>query len=254
MTDKDKKEIDSVSGTETTGHEWDGIRELNTPLPRWWVNIFYACIAFAIGYWVLMPAWPTAHGYTPGLLHDSLRDDVTASVGALKASRAGKEHALTHLSLQQIQTDPNLLQFALAEGKAAFGDNCAPCHGAGGQGAHGYPNLNDDVWIWGGKLEDIQHTITVGVRSTSPDTRSSVMPSFGRDGILQSAQIDDLTDYVLALRAAGERRSGRSRQTPVRRQLCGLSRCRREGQPLARRARSDGKGRLALRDVPGRSA
>jgi cytochrome c oxidase cbb3-type subunit 3 len=87
----------------------------------------------------------------------------------------------------------------MAEGKATFGDNCAPCHGSGGQGAHGYPNLNDDVWIWGGKLEDIQHTVTVGVRSTSPDTRTSQMPAFGRDGILKPGQVDDLTEFVVHL-------------------------------------------------------
>ena len=102
-------------------------------------------------------------------------------------------------SLAQIQSDPELLQFAMAEGKAAFGDNCAPCHGSGGQGAHGYPNLNDDVWLWGGKLDDIQHTITVGVRSTAPDTRKSQMPAFGRDAILKPEQIDDLTEYVVHL-------------------------------------------------------
>jgi cytochrome c oxidase cbb3-type subunit 3 len=85
----------------------------------------------------------------------------------------------------------------MAEGKTAFGDNCVPCHGAGGQGAHGYPNLNDDVWLWGGKLTDIEHTITVGVRSTSPETRESQMPAFGRDAVLKPAQVDDLVEYVV---------------------------------------------------------
>jgi cytochrome c oxidase cbb3-type subunit 3 len=195
----DKREVDEHSGTETTGHEWDGIKELNTPLPRWWLGIFYACIAWAIGYWVVMPAWPTIDGYTHGLLNHSQRDEVMANVAALKQARAMKEHELTGASLQQIQSDPELLQFAMAEGKATFGDNCAPCHGSGGQGAHGYPNLNDDVWLWGGELSNIQHTITVGVRSTSPDTRQSAMPAFGRDGILKPEQIDDLTEFVVHL-------------------------------------------------------
>jgi cytochrome c oxidase cbb3-type subunit 3 len=195
----DKREVDQHSGTETTGHEWDGIKELNTPLPRWWLGIFYACIVWAIGYWVVMPAWPTIDGYTHGLWNNSQRDEVMANVAALKQARAVKEHELTDASLQQIQSDPELLQFAMAEGKATFGDNCAPCHGSGGQGAHGYPNLNDDVWLWGGKLADIQHTITVGVRSTSPDTRTSQMPAFGRDGILKPEQVDDLTEFVVHL-------------------------------------------------------
>jgi len=196
---KDKKPVDEISGTETTGHEWDGIKELNTPLPRWWLMIFYACIVWAIGYWILMPAWPTLHGYTHGLLDHSQRDEATANVRALHDARAAKEHELTKASLQQIQSNPDLLQFAQAEGKAAFGDNCAPCHGSGAQGGRGYANLNDDVWLWGGKLEDIQHTITVGVRSTSPDTRQEQMPAFGRDNILKPAEIDDLTEYVVHL-------------------------------------------------------
>ncbi len=193
------KDVDEVSGTETTGHEWDGIKELNTPLPRWWIGIFYACIVWAIGYWVLMPAWPTFNGYTHGWFDHSQRDDVMAQVGQLKTARASKEHELSRASLAQIQANPELLQFALAEGKSTFGDNCVPCHGAGGQGARGYPNLNDDVWLWGGTMDDIQHTITVGVRSIAPDTRQSLMPAFGRDGILKPAQIDDLTEYVLHL-------------------------------------------------------
>ncbi|MBV8979004.1 MAG: cytochrome-c oxidase, cbb3-type subunit III [Alphaproteobacteria bacterium] len=195
----ERREIDGVSGTETTGHEWDGIKELDTPMPRWWLGIFYATIVWAAGYWVVMPAWPTLSGYTHGLLDHSQRDEVMANVRALQTARAAKERALTKASLAQIQSDPDLLQFAMAEGRTAFGDNCVPCHGSGGQGAHGYPNLNDDAWLWGGKLEDIQHTITVGVRSTSPDTRQSEMPAFGRDGILKPEQVDDLTEFVVHL-------------------------------------------------------
>lgn len=193
------RDVDDVSGTETTGHEWDGIKELNTPLPRWWLGIFYACIVWAIGYWIVMPAWPTLNGYTHGLLDHSQRDEATANVRSLQAARASKEHALAGATLKQIQSDPDLLQFAMAEGRTAFGDNCVPCHGSGGQGAHGYPNLNDDVWLWGGKLDDIRHTITVGVRSTDSDTRQSQMPAFGRDAVLKPGQIDDLTEFVVRL-------------------------------------------------------
>ena len=193
------KEVDNISGTETTGHEWDGIKELNTPLPRWWLNVFYACILWAIGYWILMPAWPTLTGYTKGLLGYSQRQAVVTALNQLNAQRTAEATNLDKASLQQIVATPKLLQFALAEGKSVFGDNCAPCHGSGAQGSKGYPNLNDDDWLWGGKLTDIQHTITVGVRSVSPDTRQSQMPAFGRDGILKSGQIDDLTEYVVHL-------------------------------------------------------
>jgi cytochrome c oxidase cbb3-type subunit 3 len=194
-----ERDVDTHTGTDTTGHEWDGIKELNTPLPRWWLGLFYACIVWAIGYWIVMPAWPTLNGYTQGILNHSQRDEVANAVQQLKDARASREKELSHATLEQIQANPDLLQFALAEGRSAFGNNCAQCHGAGAQGFKGYPNLNDDSWLWGGKLEDIQHTITVGVRSTARETRQSQMPSFGRDAILKENEIDDLADYVMSL-------------------------------------------------------
>ncbi len=194
-----RKEVDQITGTETTGHEWDGIRELNTPLPRWWLWVFYATIVWAVGYWVLYPSWPTLTGYLPGTLNHSQRADVDAAVRQLKAERREQGKQLAGATLQQIEADPDLFQFAREAGKSAFGDNCATCHGAGGQGAKGYPNLNDDVWLWGGKLEDIRHTLMVGIRSPHPDTRQSMMPAFGKDEILKPAEIDDLTEYVLNL-------------------------------------------------------
>ena len=221
MTDG-KKPVDEATGTETTGHEWDGITELNTPLPRWWLGLFYLCILWAIGYWILMPAWPGISGYTHGLLNRSQRDEVTAEVNALKAARRVKEGELSHATLAQIQANPDLLQFAAAAGRAAFGDNCAACHGSGGQGAHGYPNLNDDVWLWGGTLGDIEHTITVGVRSTDPDTRQSQMPAFGRDGILKPAQIDDLTAYVVHLSGRPADRAAVKRATQLFADNCAI--------------------------------
>ena len=203
-----KKEIDEVSGTETTGHEWDGIKELDTPMPRWWLGLFWATIIWAVGYWVVYPAWPGITSYTHGIWNHSQRDEVTADVAALKSARVGREAELAKASLSDIQKNPDLLQFAMAEGKTAFGDNCAPCHGAGGQGGRGYPNLNDDVWLWGGKLSDIEHTITVGVRSTGPKTRESQMPAFGRDTILKPAQVDDLVEYVVHI--SGRSAEGRA--------------------------------------------
>lgn len=192
-------EKDAVTGVGTTGHDWDGIRELDNPLPRWWLWIFYACIAFSIVYWVLMPAWPGLHGYTPGLRHYSERAEVDKQVADLKAFRAKAGAPLAKASLQQIEADPKLQAFALAQGASIFGDNCATCHGQGGTGGKGYPNLRDDVWLWGGSLEDIEHTIRVGVRSTHPDTRFSQMPAFGRTGVLKAAQIADVTEYVWSL-------------------------------------------------------
>mgnify|MGYP000887797298 FL=1 len=193
------REKDDVSGVETTGHEWDGIRELDNPLPRWWLVIFYACIVWSVGYWIAMPAWPLISDYTRGVLGHSQRLDVDAAVAALKADRAGLGEKLAKATPQEIEADPELQQAALAWGKSAFGDNCATCHGAGGGGNVGFPNLNDDIWLWGGTLDDIRQTIKVGVRTANPETRLSEMPAFGRDGILDAAQIADLSEYVLSL-------------------------------------------------------
>jgi cytochrome c oxidase cbb3-type subunit 3 len=194
-----ERKIDEPTGVETTGHEWDGIRELDNPLPRWWLWTWYACIAAAIVYWVLMPAWPGLHGYTKGILHESDRVKVVHDLADLKALRGAEGAALQNASLQEIERDPKLQAYAMAAGQALFGDNCATCHGAGGTGGKGYPNLRDDVWLWGGSLEQIQHTITYGVRTGEPGAGETKMPAFGRDQMLKDPQIDDLTEYVVAL-------------------------------------------------------
>ena len=190
---------DHIDGTPTTGHEWDGIRELDNPLPRWWLWTWYACIAFAIGYWILMPAWPGLTGYSKGTLHKSDRAQVAADLNALDTQRGAEMGQLRTASLATIEKTPALQSLALSVGQSVFGDNCATCHGQGGGGARGYANLRDDVWLWGGSLEQIQQTITHGVRSGDPDAHVSQMPAFGVDGILKPAQIDDLTEFVTAL-------------------------------------------------------
>jgi len=201
----DKIERDDVSGTATTGHEWDGIRELDTPLPRWWLYIFYATIVAAIVYWVLMPAWPLANGYTKGMLNWSDRANVQADVDALRTARTPNFQRLADASAADIAADQDLQQFARAAGEAVFGDYCRTCHGAGGAGAPGYPILADDVWMWGGSMADIEHTLRVGVRSNHADTRNSLMPAFGRDGILTPRQIADVTEHVISLSPARDR-------------------------------------------------
>jgi cytochrome c oxidase cbb3-type subunit 3 len=193
-------EIDPASGTETTGHEWDGIKELNTPLPRWWLYTFYACIAFAIGYWFAYPAWPLASGYTHGLLGWNSRAAVVNDVKDLQALRGPMNARIASASLKDIENTPELLSFARAEGGAAFAQNCAPCHGAGAQGSRGYPNLNANRWIWGGTLEEIHTTIEHGARwAGDPDTHAMMMPAFGRDGLLKPEQMSAVADYVRTL-------------------------------------------------------
>jgi cytochrome c oxidase cbb3-type subunit 3 len=193
------KDVDAVSGTVTTGHEWDGIRELNTPLPRWWVWLFYATIVWGIGYWIVYPAWPTFSGYTTGLFGYSTRGQVETDLADLKKVRGDKAGTLATVPLEDIAKDPALRTFALAQGKAAFGDNCAPCHGTGAAGAKGYPNLNDDDWLWGGTLAEIHQTIEVGARSGHKQARESLMPAFGRDGILKRDEIVAVANHVRAL-------------------------------------------------------
>jgi cytochrome c oxidase cbb3-type subunit III len=192
-------EIDPHSGVPTTGHEWDGIQELNTPLPRWWLWVFYACIIWSFGYWVIYPTWPMVSDYSKGVLGWSQRASVAADVEEARASHAKENEAIAALSLADIKGKPELLNFALAGGKAAFGDNCAACHGRGAQGSPGFPNLNDDKWLWGGTLEQIHQTVTYGVRSGNDKARVSQMPHFGDDKLLTPEQIGDTAEYVLSL-------------------------------------------------------
>jgi len=170
---------------------------LNTPLPRWWLWLFYATIVWSIGYWIVYPSWPLVSSYTTGAFNWSSREAVVTDLDALKAQRAPMVSRLATASLQQIVADPQLLEFARAQARPAFGENCAPCHGAGGGGAKGYPNLNDNDWIWGGKLDDIADTIRHGVRSGDSKSRlGPPMPDFGRDGRLKRAEIETVADYV----------------------------------------------------------
>lgn len=195
-----KKDGDtSTDDTETTGHEWDGIQELNKPLPKWWLYVFYATIVWAIGYWILYPAWPGVASYTKGYLGYSQREVVAKDLAQGQADKSAMREKIAESDLSTIEADPELLTFALAGGEAAFGDNCAPCHGRGAQGSFGYPNLRDDVWLWGGSLDDIHKTIQHGIRADNPDTRNSQMPAFGQLGMLKPDQMSDTAEYVLSL-------------------------------------------------------
>ncbi len=195
----DPVQVDTISGQATTGHEWDGIRELNTPLPRWWLWLFYLTIAFAVVYWFLFPAWPLVTGATPGLLGHTNRAQVAEDLAAAQAARMQAAAGLETASLADIAANPKLLELALAQGKAAFGDNCAPCHGSGGQGQAGYPNLTAGRWLWGGTLDQIDTTVTHGIRADDPDTHTSAMPAFGKDGILKPEEIREVASYVRTL-------------------------------------------------------
>lgn len=201
----DKKEIDRHSGVETTGHEWDGIKELNNPAPRWWLWVFFICCIWAFGYWVVYPAWPTLSG-------EGARGGTTGTAGWTQYKKLKEEQAeiiarksaylarFKESSFEQIMSDPELYAFGVAGGKAAFKDNCATCHGSGGAGAKGYPNLNDDDWLWGGTPEAIYQTIKFGIRAPHDETRSSQMPAFGE--MLTGEEIENIAEFVAVNLAA----------------------------------------------------
>src|SRR4051812_25426625 len=108
----DKHEIDSVTGTSTTGHSWDGISELNTPLPRWWLWMFYITIVWAVGYWVVYPSWPLLTSYSQGMLGWQSRDAIVEDLKELKVQRGPMMDKLAAASLQEILGDTKLLDFA----------------------------------------------------------------------------------------------------------------------------------------------
>ncbi|MGB0748604.1 MAG: cytochrome-c oxidase, cbb3-type subunit III, partial [Magnetospiraceae bacterium] len=192
-------EKDALTGTDTTGHEWDGIKELNTPLPKWWLYTLFATIIWAIGYWVVYPSWPMANDYLKGVWGYSSRMAHDADLAEQAKGRAEWTDKLTGQSLDEIWADTDLRNYAIAGGQFIFNENCAPCHGAGGQGQLNFPTLADDDWIWGGGLDEIFETIRVGIRSTHDDTRFAEMPAFGADELLTPEQISVVADYVLDL-------------------------------------------------------
>jgi len=221
------KETDEITGTETTGHEWDGIKELNTPLPRWWLWTFYATVIWAIGYWIAMPAWPLVSSYTKGVIGYSNRAVVAERIAEARAAQSQYLERIEAADLDAIAGDPELLNFAIAGGRSAFAVNCSQCHGLGAAGGVGYPNLNDDAWIWGGTLDDISQTIHYGIRSDHDETRLGDMPAFLRDGLLDREQVADVATYVLSLSGDVEDSAAAARGADVFAENCAA--CHQEG-------------------------
>lgn len=194
-----KIEKDSVTGHMTTGHEWDGLQELNQPLPKWWLYVLYATMAWAAVYFVLYPSVPWINGYFHGILGYSTRAGVDADVAAVTKQRSTYMDQIKILPYDAIRKNPQLLAVAETAGRITFANNCQPCHGAGGGGNPGFPALAAGNWLWGGKLADIQQTVTFGIRSGLDAARQSEMPRFGADGVLKPEEIQSLADYVMML-------------------------------------------------------
>lgn len=217
--DHDKKDIDEYSGVETTGHSWDGLKELNNPLPRWWVWVFIISIIWSIWYFVVYPAWPVPGGATEGTSGYTQYKELAESQQEIIERQAAYLDRFEDASLGDIMADPELYAFAMAGGKSAFKDNCATCHGTGGEGGKGYPNLNDDDWLWGGKLADIHQTLQYGIRADSYETRLSQMPAFGQEKLLEREDIDAVVEYVMSL-SNGEAANAESQGFQIFQQNC----------------------------------
>lgn len=192
-------ERDPKSGYLTTGHEWNGIKELNTPVPR--VVFFFLIVTFlySLGYWVLMPAFPFGTSYTKGLLGFDQRDFVTQSVKQAAADRSAWTDQIAGKSYADIERDPKLMTAVRQTGRTLFGDNCAVCHGRDAKGGRGFPNLTTASFMWGSSPEQIAETIRVGINSANPDSRVSKMMAFGRDQVLKRDEIENVVAYVLGL-------------------------------------------------------
>ena len=200
----DHEEVrDSYTGYLTTGHEWNGITELNTPVPRAVYFFLTLAFLFSVGYWVLMPAWPLGDTYTKGLLGIDQRKVVAASLTAAATDRSAWSRKIAGEDYAAIQADPALMAVVRETGHTLFGNNCAACHGVDAKGGPGFPNLTTSSWLWGGKPEDIFNTIKVGINSTHKDSRSSQMPAFGRDQMLPRGDVLKAASYVYSLSHPG---------------------------------------------------
>lgn len=189
----------------TTGHQWDGIEELNNPLPRWWLWVFYATIVWGIGYTIAYPAWPMVSSATAGYLGWSTRGDVAIEIAEAEAANAEINAQLVSVDINEIANDPELQIYARSSGEAVFNTWCVQCHGREGGGFVGYPTLSDDDWLWGGTMEDIHLTIRHGIRNeVDPDARWSQMPAFGRDELLETQEIEQVVNYVMSLSGSAQ--------------------------------------------------
>ncbi|MQP68629.1 cytochrome-c oxidase, cbb3-type subunit III [Niveispirillum sp. SYP-B3756] len=192
-------ERDPISGYMTTGHEWNGIKELNTPVPRAVWFFLITTVLFAVVWWVLMPAWPLGNTYTKGLLGIDQRQVVQHDLRRAAERMPPWRGAVLRLDYASIQADPALMGQVRRHGAVLFGDNCAACHGLGGRGGPGFPALASGSWLWGGAPEVLAETIRVGINSDHPETRVSQMPAFGRDQMLSRPEILAVLGHVRSL-------------------------------------------------------
>lgn len=197
-----KQERDPETGWMTTGHEWNGITELNTPVPKLVWFFLIVTTLFAVGYWLLMPAFPLWSTFTKGLLGADDRAAVAAAVKQATADRAGWADQIAAKSYAEIERDPRLMAAVRESGRALFGDNCSVCHGRNAKGGRGFPDLTRSSFLWGNSPEAIAETIKVGINSANPNSRVSQMPAFGRDHVLERPDMENVVAYAMSLSGA----------------------------------------------------
>lgn len=205
MSDANNKQTGAV---QTTGHAWDGdIQEYNNPLPKWWVWAFYASAVFTLIYWIAYPAWPIGDDYTKGVFNtitykteDGEERTTQWNTRALLAdelqtsdSAVTQREWLTKIAAKDydaILSDADSMAFVRSMGKVLFADNCAACHGTGGNGVMTlFPNLVDDAWLWGGSEEQIEETLRHGRYGFMPAYKETFTPE----------QVDEVSNYVMTL-------------------------------------------------------
>ena len=192
-------ERDPVSGRETTGHVWNGIKELDTPVPRGILLFLIVTHIWAVAWWFFAPTWPLGTTYTKGLLGIDQRTTVEERVVEGQQARQDWMARIESEPYDQILADENLMQIVRSSGRQLFGDNCAACHGRDARGRANYPDLTDGDWIWGSGPEAIEQTMRVGVNTEHPESRIGQMPAFGRDGMLERDQVRAVAAYVYSL-------------------------------------------------------
>lgn len=192
-------ERDEISGQDTTGHEWDGIKELNTPIPRVVTWAYRLTILFSVGYWIFYPAWPYVTDFTRGLSGYSSRATVIDKVETADQELASFDASLLAGSIDQLADDPDIRAKYEASTSILYADNCAACHGQGLKGQTGFPNLVDTAWLWPSTPEEIEITLQYGINSGHGEERYAEMSAFGRDEILEPQQITELIAYVQSI-------------------------------------------------------
>lgn len=192
-------ERDPVSGEKLTGHDWNGIKELDTPVPRGVLIFLIVTHVFAILWWILMPTWPLGETYTKGVLDTDQRKTVEEQLVESMVQRASWMQRIETLGFDEIRAEESLMSIARSTGHQLFGDNCAACHGIDGRGRANYPDLTDEDWLWGGDVERIAETISIGVNAEHPASRLAEMPRFGVDEMLPPEDIEKAAAYVFSL-------------------------------------------------------